>query len=326
MFQYTGLASFYHAIRGRPGATILMYHSVPPKDTAGWLDPRNTMELDRFEMQMGYLASNRSVISMDQLVDAIDSNSRLPKNAVVLTFDDGYLDNLTNVAPILARHRLPAVLYLATAYIDRAETQWIDQLYQAFRGATVTRTEINGIGQIDLNDDTTRRRCYLSTASQMLSLDTMTRRAMLDELRDRLGTKSDAPRSTMNWDEVRRLREVHADFEIGAHTHEHVDLSACSDRDAEREIVTSVERIQQELGTMPKHFSFPYGRSDRSKRQIVERLGLRSAVANGSGVRISPVSDRHWMPRIESPRSPALLRYFTSGAYPDLSLALLGRS
>src|SRR6202008_4899171 len=71
-----------------------------------------------------------------RLVDDIIAGRTPAAGTVCITFDDGYLDNLTVAAPILEKHGLPATLFLATGYIERAETQWSDRLYWAFSQAT----------------------------------------------------------------------------------------------------------------------------------------------------------------------------------------------
>ena len=59
--------------------------------------------------------------------------AELPRNALAITFDDGYRDNLTHAAPILARHGLPATIFLATGFIGTAEVPWFDRLAQRFK-------------------------------------------------------------------------------------------------------------------------------------------------------------------------------------------------
>ena len=323
--QRSRLASIYRAVTQPAGATVIMYHSVPTADMAAGLDPRNTMNPERFHRQMRCLARHRSVITLDKLVDAIESGHDLPAGTVVLTFDDGYLDNLTVVAPILRELRLPAVLYLATGYIDRAEPQWIDTLYSMFRGSSADELTLEGAGTFDLRSGTERAKAYLSAADRLIVCDRASREALLAELRGALRTNGCPPSTTLTWDDVRRLREVCAGIEIGVHTHEHLDMTACSIEQAECEIRTSMDRVRCELGIEPRHFSFPYGRADSERCEMVRRVGLRSAVASGNSPFITAASDPFRMSRIDAPQSETLFRFYTSGAYPGLSQAMLGR-
>jgi peptidoglycan/xylan/chitin deacetylase (PgdA/CDA1 family) len=129
--HWSGAAAAYASMRAVSGATILLYHSVPGARVAEWIDPANSMPPDLFEAQMRYLSRRRRVISMDELVEAIAAHRKLVLGTVVITFDDGYRDNLEVAAPILERYRLPATLYLATGAISEGRL-WIDELYAMF--------------------------------------------------------------------------------------------------------------------------------------------------------------------------------------------------
>ena len=97
-----------------PLLTILTYHRVMPAPNA--LRPGEA-HAEMFDRQMAFLARYFSVMPLDEAVTAIQDGT-LPKRACCITFDDGYADNLTVAQPILARHRLPATVFVATAYID----------------------------------------------------------------------------------------------------------------------------------------------------------------------------------------------------------------
>src|SRR5262249_8047209 len=109
---WSGLASFYVKARGIRGAVILMYHSVAGEPDSRWLDPRNHLAPAALEEQLSFLARHRRVVPMSELVRALDEGRDLEAGSVVLTFDDGYRDNLTVAAPLLAEKKLPALLYL----------------------------------------------------------------------------------------------------------------------------------------------------------------------------------------------------------------------
>lgn len=80
---------------------ILTFHSV------GTRDHEMNVRPDVFAEQMHWLADNASVISLD------DAAAGTP--GVAVTFDDGYLDNLINAAPVLAQHEIPATVFVVAA-------------------------------------------------------------------------------------------------------------------------------------------------------------------------------------------------------------------
>ena len=178
---------------------------------------------------MSFLARHRRVVSMTDLVSAIQERRDLPAGSVVITFDDGYLDNLTVAAPILAEKGLPAILYLASAYVDRGENQWVDRLYSLFKARTrqelTLPAEGEGSRRFKLSDSAQEADAYKWGAKFLLEGTWPQREAFLKALEDQLAPEKSAPRLTLRWDEVLELRRRYPRFEIGAHTRNHVDLT-----------------------------------------------------------------------------------------------------
>ena len=71
-----------------------------------------------FEKQIKYLTKNYNVISIN------DINSTKGNKKIILTFDDGYIDNLENALPILEKYNCPAIIYIITSLIDNLEYPW----------------------------------------------------------------------------------------------------------------------------------------------------------------------------------------------------------
>jgi peptidoglycan/xylan/chitin deacetylase (PgdA/CDA1 family) len=87
-----------------------MYHYV--RNMANSSFPRiKALGVSEFDYQINYLRENYSIISMNTLLSAISNNSALPKNAALLTFDDGYIDHYTNVFPLLKRYNISGCFY-----------------------------------------------------------------------------------------------------------------------------------------------------------------------------------------------------------------------
>jgi peptidoglycan/xylan/chitin deacetylase (PgdA/CDA1 family) len=113
-----------------PGVPVLMYHSIAPNATGD----RWTVEPRRFARQMAFLRlTRRRVEPLVDLVTAWEAGRPSPRRAVALTFDDGYLDNLTTAWPILRRHRFPATLFVVTGLLGATNT------WDATRGYPVRR-------------------------------------------------------------------------------------------------------------------------------------------------------------------------------------------
>ena len=97
---------------------VLMYHSI--SDDFLLNDPyQMTTPLPLFEVQMAFLYENNyHVISSDQMVNILIQKKKFPDKTVVLTFDDGFKDNL-KVLPVLEKYRFPATIFVTLSYIDQ---------------------------------------------------------------------------------------------------------------------------------------------------------------------------------------------------------------
>jgi peptidoglycan/xylan/chitin deacetylase (PgdA/CDA1 family) len=106
---------------------ILMYHyiSVPPPDADIYrLDL--SVRPDQFEAQMEWLAVNGyHPIRLMDLEYALESGAPLPDKPIVLTFDDGYLDNYQYAFPVLKNYRFPATFFVITQFVDDNKTGYM---------------------------------------------------------------------------------------------------------------------------------------------------------------------------------------------------------
>ena len=325
LLYWSGLGAGFQAVKRPGGAIILMYHSIAPDEVAPAIDPPNRIAPEVFNRQMRFLHAHRRVVSMSELAEQLEAGRTPEVGTVCITFDDGYLDTLTTAAPILDRYRLPATLFLPTAYIDRAENQWADVLHVQFTQRSADRLSLPALKvDADLSRPAELASARCAIHIHLLQAEYAQRSALLQEVARQLKPGGAAmPRLTMNWNEVRELVRKHPRFEIGGHSRDHIDLMTHDGAVAEREIRGCASDLARELGPGARHFSFPYGRWREETRAIVSASGWRSAVGSTDALRIGPASDRFVLGRPQTPNSMTELRFRTSGAYPG-ALALFG--
>ncbi len=324
---WVGFASAFAWVKRLNGAKILMYHSVAASDEVDWIDHRNNTTPEIFRRQIEFLAHYRHVVSLSELVRAIECGEDITGGTVVITFDDGYLNTLRVAAPVLAEFKIPMTLFLATGYVGRQNAPWIDRLYTMFRMRTQEKLCLGwgNFGCRNLRNVQERTEIYKGLVSMLVSANAFEREEILAEVENQLMPASEPPRLLLDWDEVRRFIREFPKVEIGAHTVEHVDLGSCTREQATKEILGSMADIERELGLRPSHFSYPYGRMRAAAHDLPGKLGLHSALVTEPADRVTSASDRFALPRLEPPRSMSRFRFLTSAAYPDLSRLLAGQ-
>ena len=105
---------------------ILMYHSLYKTASNMWM-----LTPDEFEADLKYLAENGyTAVTVSQLRDYVQSGGELPEKPVVLTFDDGYYNNLSVALPLLEKYDMRMVLSIIGEYTDDwSETGGADSRY-----------------------------------------------------------------------------------------------------------------------------------------------------------------------------------------------------
>jgi peptidoglycan/xylan/chitin deacetylase (PgdA/CDA1 family) len=76
---------------------------------------------------MACLKGSFCCLPLSEVARALAEGSPLPEAGVVVTFDDGYVDNLRNALPILERLRVPATLFVATGPVESQRPFWWDE-------------------------------------------------------------------------------------------------------------------------------------------------------------------------------------------------------
>ncbi len=141
---------------------VLMYHKV--NDVQG---NSVTVPVSQFDEQMAQIGElGYHPVSIDDVLAYYLDRVPLPRRAVLITFDDGYLDNLENAAPVLRRHGYPAVLFVPIGYLDGSRplphdehlasqgivNRTLDWEHVAELEAGGVRVESHGIGHRPLAD------------------------------------------------------------------------------------------------------------------------------------------------------------------------------
>lgn len=94
------------------GAPILAYHQVSPADEI------YSVTADQFEEQMSYLQQQGyTPIDLQQLSDHFDGKMSLPDKPIIITFDDGYEDNLLAALPIMEKYNMRSTVFIATSLV-----------------------------------------------------------------------------------------------------------------------------------------------------------------------------------------------------------------
>ena len=262
---------------------VLAYHRISDPTRASMLDPRlisATPEI--FERQMAYLARDYRVVSIEDVLNAIECGSRLPDKAVLITFDDAYVDFASNAWPILKTYRLPVTVFVPTAYPDQPERAfWWDRLYWAFFHTSKTELAASPIGPLPLETNEARRNGLRKLQIYMKSLAHQQAMALTDEVCSELGIEKTSYKSALSWEELRQL--AREGVTLGAHTQTHPILTQLEPGQIRAEVAGSQQDLKREIGKVLPVFCYPNGNCNEVVTNILGEAGFVAAFTMRSG-------------------------------------------
>ena len=259
------------------GLHILMYHRV--LDQCDPLRPEDPTTAD-FGRQMRVL--KRWFNPLD-LVEARErmASGRLPPRAVVVTFDDGYRDNLTNAAPILKALGIPATVFVASGF-SHGDNMWNDRLIDAIKFGRPCAIDLSDFG-LDVVPSPNPDAGFAGLRPLLNAIKRLppeTRAAAVSACAAQLKAPPSPP-LMLNPEEIRMLQG--SGVRIGAHTVSHPILKVVDDATAEQEIKGSKQTLETVTGGPVEVFAYPNGRPDVDygprDAAIVENAGFVCAVS-----------------------------------------------
>ena len=226
-----------------------------------------------FAQHLQWLQANCTVMPVSDLLSA--APEALPERAVGISFDDGYLDNLTVAAPLLSKCGAPATFFVTTRWLESPGEYWWDTFERALRAgaanAGILDIEVDGrptrLPLVSAADARPRMR-GCTTALVHASLEERDR--LIDSLRRWSGVGNDVstdrrPMVAAEVYELSRLPGVH----IGGHSVNHLALPDQPLEVQEREVSECHASLESIVGPPIQLFAYPYGAVDR---QVADQL------------------------------------------------------
>lgn len=258
---------------GRNKLSILIYHQVLAEP-----DPMRPTEptSDVFDWQMKLLRNYFTPLSLDQALQHLKHNS-LPANAVCVTFDDGYLNNLTVAEPILSKYGIPATVYVATGF-STGRNMWNDRLIHLFGQPELKQIQLDH-ELVQLGDWENRRNQAQLWLKKLKYLPINLRLETIDRFYQQNNV---CEQSALMMTPTQLNQLADRGVTIGAHTVNHPILKIMPEEQQLQEIILSRQQLESWLGKPVQHFAYPNGVEgmdfDDTTVQLVQQAGFTSAV------------------------------------------------
>jgi peptidoglycan/xylan/chitin deacetylase (PgdA/CDA1 family) len=287
-------------------AVILGYHRIADEKR----DPYSLcVSPPRFDKQMEVLRNVARPMKLEKLAGAIKTDN-VPNRAVVITFDDGYADNLYNAAPLLEKHQIPATVFMATGYIGKEfwwdklarilfETPELPKNLDMFSAGLAVKRDFNNSvkPKRNLEKNNIRGELLSFLYQKLLLMPFETRNQLLDHLHDWSAIQNNEASNCRAMTSGELLDLANGGMvDVGSHTVTHPVLSRLSAQAQTREIMQSKQTLEATLKRKVKSFSYPHGLPSDETRTIVRGSGFSNACASYNDV-ASAGTDCFHLPR-----------------------------
>lgn len=300
LLRMGGYAAIRRIVPSR-GVAILRYHAICGAEGYGYADPCICITPENFEQHVAYLTRAYSVLRLEDAARALVKNLPLPRNAVAITFDDGYADNLA-AARTLAKYGSTATFYITAGCLAGDQPFWPSELRHLVHAIPARRATLDA-GTVHLEIELSTGAARAAAVKKLTKTFKAHPIPVRDELRQQLRSLApDTPMSRvmLTWDEV---REMHAlGMTIGSHTMTHPNLPNAGLDAARQELVASRARLEREIGAPVTMFSYPNGGADRYMTREIQQLVREAGYAAASTSRnafAGQASDLFALERIE---------------------------
>jgi peptidoglycan/xylan/chitin deacetylase (PgdA/CDA1 family) len=281
-----------------PLLSIITYHHIADNDASYPYDP-NVADATpvQFRRQMETLARYSTPIGIDDLIAAIQG-APLPKNPVMVTFDDGYRSCHDTALPILRAVGIRATFFIATSFVSERRLYWWDRIAAMIRRGKRKKSVMTYPHRIALDLDRPQLVDELSdVVKNTYDLDV---ERFLEELSTTIDAQWTRQREAdcadgliMTWDQIRAL--ARAGMDVESHGRHHRVLQTLDSATLQDDLIGSRRDLEAQLGRPIRALAYPVGRrisGDRHIRDAIAAAGYQIGMSNQSGV------NRWWPPAL----------------------------
>lgn len=291
-----GLPQLAHYL-ARHKITVLYLHSIIDAKHKLWSPLRDHIDLEDLEFSLNILKKQYSFISLSDATAILKGDKPTVKNGLVVTLDDGYLNNIKLAGPVFEKLGIKPTLFIATKFVQKSKPFWFDRLdyglqqiqdkkfmvkimdreftfdcenrcqlkqsYSSFRA--IIKNAFQSDKQMNL---------YLDNLAQLIEEKTGKALSDINEIDD----CSDIA----NWSDLKPLITDDS-FAIGSHTVNHTRVALVDTTTALTEVAQSKQIIEQNLKIECDAFCYP---DNSYNEQVVDfvREHYQVAVTTDNGL------------------------------------------
>jgi peptidoglycan/xylan/chitin deacetylase (PgdA/CDA1 family) len=283
---------------------ILMFHRVRPRRSGGFA-PNSALEITPEFLECVLVELKHQgykIVPIDAVPALLTAGNRADPFAVI-TFDDGYRDNVEFARRILKRHNARWTLFVTADFADGAGRLWWLELEEAIARLDRIILRDPKVTELRARTDNEKQAAFTAIYTSIRADPEQRLRSIVADLTKQaeVDVQELVRRVCLGWDELRSLARE-PDLTIGAHTLSHPILAKQDASTAAREIAGGKALLERRLTRRIDHFAYPFGdRSAATTREfrLAREAGFATAVTSRPGHLFPDHATRlHALPRV----------------------------
>jgi peptidoglycan/xylan/chitin deacetylase (PgdA/CDA1 family) len=314
LFRLTGLVHLLQRLN-RNSVAIFMLHGVMDEMApSSWVPLRPQLSRKQLRLTLKTLSSYYHLVGMEDAVQMLSGQAPFQPNCMVLTFDDGYRNQLKHAWPILQEFGAPATIFLATGHIESRKPFWFDRLDYAIQQARLSGRRFTAGNEVvvfpsedrnDLRVAFKRLRDSAKIAPRPDRLMVLEMESMAKSLEEECGCRledifeEDDWTGLLTWQEIRAAASQEG-LTFGSHTVDHTRLGGVNEKEIRKQLLLSKQSIERHTGKECRYFCFPSGSFSSLSVRLLKECGYEAAVTTQEGIN-RPGQDLFRLYRISPP-------------------------
>lgn len=253
---------------------VLNFHRIGEAHATPYDSGTFSCTTAEFDQQLRHLKRRYPILNLDEALRVIHGEDVLSRPSVLLTFDDGYLDNYQQAYEVLRLHGLSATFFLPTAFIGTGLLPWWDTIAYIIKNSRKKSITLNFPETVSFDltashkADSIRKIMTQFKRPSTTDVDAFIRGI---EIACEFGRPpTSAERCFLDWDEAREMERGGMCF--GSHTHTHQILSKVSPAQQLDELKVSRSILERELGHRVETLAYPSGKRESSTEDTLNAL------------------------------------------------------
>jgi peptidoglycan/xylan/chitin deacetylase (PgdA/CDA1 family) len=285
------------------------------EEDALWIPTRPQISTKLLDTSIKLIGKYYNFISMEEAVQMLSGAVPFREHCIVVTFDDGYRNNLTHAWPVLSKYNVPAIVFVSVGHVEQRKCFWFDRLdyaVQQYVAAGGKYCELGGERiKLDITNRTTLQASIKSVIFKIKELSGSDAEAMsvaektISELEAASGKSltdiidEDSWCGVISWDGLREASKK--GMSIGSHTVDHARVGLLGEEAARWQLNESKRMIEEKLHQSCDYFCYPNGSYTQETLHLVREAGYKAALTTREGGN-QPGEDLYQLKRVHIPQ------------------------